>query len=325
MMYEMIVILIKWQAVYYWGAYMNTGMDEKRYGLEVIRGADENLRDEFEDAARCAPPEDEAYISYLMDTTIRGNVCVYSLLARCHTIGVICYRMLDGDAELAFGHATRGDVEPYFLKSVVKELFSSGAHTVRSNFNWPVPWGFIRGAEEMGFKMVERMSMSLAPAPVKPSTSGFEVLPWDDARSCEVSGILSGCQAPADRPVYPALCRRDGAMALVGSVMRGEHGRFMRGLSYVAVAGRRVIGFLISTMVSDGSILILNIGVEPGHRRMGVGGAMLDRLIGDAYDEGHGQIILAVTSDNYDAIRLYLRKGFRVSSRYRHYVMSKIG
>jgi ribosomal protein S18 acetylase RimI-like enzyme len=304
---------------------MNTGMDEKRYGVEVIRGAAENLRDVFEDAARCAPPEDEAYISYLMEMAIRGNVCVYSLLARCHAIGVICYRMLDGDAELAFGHATRGDVEPYFLRFVVKDLFSSGAHTVRSNFNWPVPWGFIRGAEEMGFKMVERMSMCLAPRPVKPSACGFEVLSWDGRRACDISTVLSKCQAQADRSVYPALCRPEGAMALVNSVMRDEHGRFMRGLSYLAVAGGHVIGFLISTMMSDGSILILSIGVEPGHRRMGVGGAMLDRLIGDAYDAGHGQVILAVTSNNYDAIRLYLRKGFRVSSHYRHYVMSRIG
>ncbi len=304
---------------------MNLGVDERRYGLEVVRGAAENVRDVFEDASRCAPPEDSAYISYLMEMAMRGDVCVYSLLARCRTIGVICYRMLDGDAELAFGHAIEGDVEPYFLKSVVKDLFSSGAHTVRSNFNWPVPWGFIRGAEGMGFRMVERMSMSLAPRPVKPSASGFDVLKWDDGHACEVCRVLSECQAQADRPVYPALGRPEGAMALVDSVMRGEHGRFMGGLSYVAVAGGRVIGFLISTMVSDGSILILNIGVEPWHRRMGVGGAMLDMLIGDAYNEGHGQIILAVTSNNYDAIRLYLRKGFRVSSRYRHYVMSRIG
>ncbi|MDI6896448.1 GNAT family N-acetyltransferase [Methanocella conradii] len=303
---------------------MSWDKDGRHSGLEVARGAAEDIRDVFADAARCAPPEDSAYISYLLDMAIRGDIGVYSLSARCHTIGAICYRMLDGDAELAFGHVIWGDTEPYFLESVVKDLFNSGAHTVRSNFNWPAPWSFIRGAEAMGFKMVERMSMCLAPMPVKPSVSGFEILPWDDRHAGDVCRIISECQAPADRPVYPALSRTEDAVALVESVMRDEHGKFMRSLSYVAVVGR-VIGFLISTMVSDGSILILDTGVERGHRRKGVGGAMLDRLIGDAYAAGYGRIILAVTSNNYDAIRLYRRKGFRVSGHYKHYVISKIG
>jgi GNAT superfamily N-acetyltransferase len=239
-------------------------------------------------------------------------------------VGTICYKALDGDAELVFGHVVDGSPEAYFLESVVRGLFDGGVHTVRSNFNWPEPGGFIRAAQAMGFAMTERMSMCLRPGPVTGTApDGIGLQAWQDCHAGEVCRIMHEAQSPADRPVYPMFSQPEGVKDLMDSVMRGRHGHFLKELSFVAVADR-VIGFLISTLLSDGSILILDVGVDRDYRRRGVGGAMLDRLIGDSYAGGRGLIVLAVTSNNYDAIRLYERKGFKVNGYFRQYVLSKI-
>lgn len=294
-------------------------------GLKVARGMADDIGPVFAEAARSVPIADQAersYISNLIERARQGDLGIYTLLLGARSVGVICYKTLDGDAELVFGHA--GGSEAYFLGSVAEGLFSEGIHTVRSNFNWPAPRGFISAARDMGFVVTERMGMCLSPAPVKPAYDGFDILPWKDDYAGEVCRIMYESQAPADIPVYPMLARPEGVRALMDSVMAGKHGRFLRGLSYVAWAGGRPVGFIISTMLSDGSILILDLGVDRGHRKRGIGGALLDRLSGDAYREGHGLIVLAVTSNNYDAIRLYERKGFKVNGYFRQHVLSKI-
>ncbi|HTY91690.1 MAG TPA: GNAT family N-acetyltransferase [Methanocella sp.] len=293
----------------------------------VGRGTTEGIGHVFSDAARTVPVTDlseRRYINNLMDRARQGELGVYTLMRDGHVSGVICYRALDGDAELVFGHVIGGSCEAFFLKGAVDGLFSEGMHTIRSNFNWPDPRGFIPAARDLGFIVTERMGMSMSPVPAKPSYGGFDIMPWKDAYLGEVCRIMCENQAPADLPVYPMFSRPEGVRALMDSVVADRHGRFLRRLSFVASSGGRLVGFIVSTMLSDGSILILDLGVDGGYRKKGIGGALLDRLIGDAYREGHGEIVLAVTSNNYDAIRLYERKGFKVNGYFRQHVLSKV-
>jgi len=120
-------------------------------GLNVARGMAEDAGLVFADAARSAPAADQverSYINSLIERARHGDLGVYTLLLGARSVGVICYRALDGDAELVFGHSGGG--EAYFLRSVAEGLFSEGMHTVRSNFNWPAPHGFISAARDMG-------------------------------------------------------------------------------------------------------------------------------------------------------------------------------
>jgi GNAT superfamily N-acetyltransferase len=303
---------------------MSMAFAGKNEGMEVSAGVTEDMEDVFSDAASRVDAAEGAYIHCLLDRARRGELGVYALSARRRTVGAICYKALDGDAELVFGHVIGGGPEAYFFESVVGKLFDDGAHTVRSNFNWPGPDGFIRAAQAMGFAMTERMSMCLSPGPASLSIpDGIGLLAWQDCHEGDVCRIMCEAQSPADLPVYPMFGRPEGVKGLMDSVLQNKHGQFLRELSYVAVADR-AIGFLISTLLSDGNILVLDVGVDKNYRRRGIGGAMLDRLIGDSYMRGYGLIVLAVTSSNYDAIRLYERKGFKANGYFRQYVLSKI-
>lgn len=302
---------------------MSVAYEGKYAGLDVSRGATEDIDGVFLEAARNST--EGAYVRCLLDRVRKGELDVYVLSARCRTIGAICYKVLDGDAELIFGHVVEGGAEAFFFESVVRGLFDEGAHTVRSNLNWPDPDAFVRAALAMGFTVTERMSMCRCPAPITfNAPPSFGILAWQDRLAGDVCRVMCEAQAPADRPVYPMFCRPEGVSMLMDSILQGRHGKLLRELSYVATAGGKPVGFLISTLLSDGSILVLDIGVDPGYRHRGIGGAMLDRLIGDSYASDHGLIVLAVTSSNHDAIRLYERKGFSVNGHFRQHVLSKV-
>ena len=95
----------------------------------------------------------------------------------------------------------------------------------------------------------------------------------------------------------------------------------MPGLSAVCEVDGQVAGFLISSMLIDGSVLVLDIAVRKAYRRTGVGSRMLKYLIGKCAAAGKRQIVLAVTATNTAAIELYRKTGFRQVATFEQHVL----
>lgn len=82
-------------------------------------------------------------------------------------------------------------------------------------------------------------------------------------------------------------------------------------MSLCAVIDGVHLGYLTAASISDGRWHLLNMWVEPHHRRKGVASALLAQMfehIGDTF------CTLSVESDNDKAIPLYKREGFRFTS-----------
>lgn len=270
---------------------------------------------------------ERAYIRGLPGRIRRGDLGIYTLSLDGRCIGVICYRGIDGDTELVFGSLLPGfEHEDYFLRRVAEDLFSSGTHTVRSGLAWPRATGFIKAAICMGFVMTERIGMAHYASGAEPSVSpspGFELLPWRDEYAEDVCLLMCANSAPSDRNVYPVLATREGALTLIRSMMVDKHGKFLRELSLVAKADEKIVGFLISTLLLDGSVLVLDIAVDSEFRRRGIGSAMMRWLASECAAKNRDQIVLAVTEQNLDAIRLYEHLGFKKNMSFRQYVLSR--
>lgn len=269
---------------------------------------------------------ERAYIRGLLGRLRRGDLGIYTLSRGGNVIGAICYRMIDGDAELVFGSLLQGcEYEEYFLRRVVNDLFSSGVHTIRSGLAWPRAAGFTKAAVQMGFAMTKRIGMIRYASGAEPSAGpcpGFELLPWRDEYAEDVCLLMSAHSAPSDKDVYPVLATREGALSLIKSVMIDKHGEFLRELSLIAKADEKTVGFLISTLLLDGSVLVLDIAVHRDYRRKGIGSAMMRRLVGECAAKNRDQIALAVTEQNRDAIRLYEHLGFKKNMDFQQYVLS---
>lgn len=78
------------------------------------------------------------------------------------------------------------------------------------------------------------------------------------------------------------------------------------------------IGFALAIALGD-EAEIVSLGVLPGHRRCGMGSALLEAMCGEARLRGAERVVLEVALDNEAARALYARRGFIIVGRRRNY------
>jgi GNAT superfamily N-acetyltransferase len=84
--------------------------------------------------------------------------------------------------------------------------------------------------------------------------------------------------------------------------------------SWVAVVGGRVVGFALfftnfSTFLGKPGLYLEDLYVQPAHRSLGVGKALLSRLGALAVERGYGRFEWSVLDWNEHAIRFYEKMG----------------
>jgi ribosomal-protein-alanine N-acetyltransferase len=86
----------------------------------------------------------------------------------------------------------------------------------------------------------------------------------------------------------------------------------------VVPIARRILGFVASSISYD-ELHINNIASHPDHRRIGVGGALLESALAEGRLRGARLCVLEVRASNVSAQQLYTRFGFRTARRRRDY------
>ena len=82
----------------------------------------------------------------------------------------------------------------------------------------------------------------------------------------------------------------------------------------VATQGENVVGYIGSQTVMDEAD-VMNIAVNPAHRRTGVAEGLVSTLIGCLKENGVRSLTLEVRCSNQPAISLYEKLGFAVVGR----------
>ncbi|WP_424358606.1 N-acetyltransferase family protein [Methanocella sp. MCL-LM] len=270
---------------------------------------------------------DRLYVLGLPDRVRRGELSVITLLKGIEPIGIFCYRSVDLEAELVYGCLKPGNegLERIFMLQILDELSTQGINAVRSSFSGPGADRFAVAALEMGFRKVSRMSMTRRvdeshTFTYKPEP-GLNITPWSTNHFEDICRLMYEASEAFDRAVYPLFASPEGCRTLLLSIMQDRHGIFIPELSLVATIDDRVVGFLLSSLIVDGSVLILDIAVDSQHRGNGIGGKLLESLISKSAMLGRRQIVLAVTLDNEPAIGLYRKMGFKQASIFDQYVL----
>ena len=89
------------------------------------------------------------------------------------------------------------------------------------------------------------------------------------------------------------------------------------GVPLAALRGEQLLGYLICSRY-DTVWHIMNVAVDPDHRRQGIATALLLGLI-ERIDDERARYTLEVRESNGAAIALYERYGFRAAGRRRRY------
>jgi len=89
------------------------------------------------------------------------------------------------------------------------------------------------------------------------------------------------------------------------------------GVCLAALHGEVLVGFLICSRY-DTVWHIMNVAVDPAHRRVGIATALVEGLLA-RIDDARARFTLEVRESNRAAIALYERYGFRAAGRRRRY------
>ena len=89
------------------------------------------------------------------------------------------------------------------------------------------------------------------------------------------------------------------------------------GISLAALRGQRLVGYLVCSRY-DRVWHLMNVAVEPEHRRTGIATALLSALFARADGPGE-KYTLEVRPSNLAAVAMYERLGFRPAGRRRRY------
>ena len=83
-------------------------------------------------------------------------------------------------------------------------------------------------------------------------------------------------------------------------------------------------GFLIGRVVA-GEAELITLAVDPGARKRGTGGRLVDGFLAEARARGAESVFLEVLASNLPAQSLYARKGFEQKGKRRGYYLSPEG
>lgn len=161
-----------------------------------------------------------------------------------------------------------------------------------------------------------RMEVDLAAPRMPPALpSGYRFVAWNDAL-IDIHGRTKfrSFRDEIDASVFPCLGDLEGCRRLMREI-RGKPG-FLPDATWLIAHGTapeslQWCGTIQGIAERGGSGMIQNIGIVPGHRRLGLGTCLIERALAGFRMRGLSRVSLEVTADNRRAVQLYQRLGFR--------------
>lgn len=261
-----------------------------------------------------------------VDAMVRGDYSLLLLADGERPAGVMCVDEKGDDAQVCFASvgAAYKAFEGRFFEMAVRDIQARGMSVIRTNFLWPSPERYLKAAESLGFRLIERINMTRSNDrgyPVTCVPEGVEIRPWSESYLEDVGRLLFEDADPVDREIYPQLQTYAGTLANLRSIIDNNYGAFLARQSMVALCDGKPIGMLLATEYDLDSILIADIALKFEYRGKGIASAMIGRLVRDSAALDRKKLDLVVNAQNRDAIRLYEHKGFRPAFTYRQYIL----
>jgi ribosomal protein S18 acetylase RimI-like enzyme len=157
------------------------------------------------------------------------------------------------------------------------------------------------------YRMELALDRPLPPAALPP---GFDWLPWADTLlDAHAEAKYLSFRDDLDSKVFPSLGHLRGCRELMGAIR--YRGGFCPGATWLIVGPEGGVGTVQGLCDAARMGAIQNLGVIPGYRGLGLGGALLLKALHGFCAAGISRAYLEVTAQNNSAVRLYRRYGFR--------------
>lgn len=161
-----------------------------------------------------------------------------------------------------------------------------------------------------------RMDMDFSAARcVRPLLPGYRFVAWNDALlDVHARTKYRSFRGEIDAGVFPCLGNLEGCRRLMREI-QGKPG-FLPVATWLVAWGHapedlQWCATIQGIVDRSGVGSIQNVGVVPEHRGLGLGTCLIDQAVAGFQSHGLRRASLEVTADNWRAVRLYQRIGFR--------------
>jgi hypothetical protein len=143
----------------------------------------------------------------------------------------------------------------------------------------------------------------------------YQILGWHDSSlEAHAEAKYHSFRCEIDANVFPCLGDREGCLRLMDEITRRDG--FLQQATWLLryKATERASAYCGTVQgIRDGGIYgaIQNLGITPEHRGQGLGTYLLFKALEGFRQAGLPRAYLEVTAQNYGAVRLYHRLGFR--------------
>ncbi len=148
-----------------------------------------------------------------------------------------------------------------------------------------------------------------------PVPLGYDLVPYSvDLIRDHATAKFHSFRCELDANVFPCLGRRDGCLRLMREIT--SRASFVPQATWLCRYRDSDSGTMqpigtIQGLQFEGWGAVQNLGIDPGHRSLGLGSVLLERAATGFRAAGLQRMHLEVTTDNTAAIRLYERLGFK--------------
>jgi len=162
------------------------------------------------------------------------------------------------------------------------------------------------------FRMEADLARSRGPATLP---AHYRLVPWNEAiLDVHARTKFRAFRDEIDALVFPCLGDLEGCRRLMAEI-RAKAG-FLPAATWLVARGTcpsslQWCGTIQGVMERGRVGMIQNVGVVPGHRGVGLGTCLIERVLAAFREAGLHTAALEVTADNPGAVRLYQRLGFR--------------
>lgn len=145
--------------------------------------------------------------------------------------------------------------------------------------------------------------------------AGYRLVPWNEAIiDVHARTKYRAFRDEIDAAVFPCLGELEGCRRLMHEI-RAKAG-FLATAAWLVARGSSPADLqwcgTIQGVMERGRVgMIQNVGIVPGHRGLGLGTCLIERVLAAFREAGLRTAALEVTADNPGAVRLYQRLGFR--------------
>ncbi len=261
------------------------------------------------------------------------------------SVGLMLYRLEDHRVlEINVIHAEVADIKTVvdrFMRRFMEDIPAIEGWDVVSYAMLGVQAAFIRticwygfraeGQAILKFDMLDTLTLQiLKQQKLAELSPEYRLAAFDPQYAGAVAEImLEAFHEASDAYWDPRFRSLLGTRRIMGMLQSGGMGEFLAGSTTLAFYDEHPVGFcmLLQTGPMSGNIPL--VGVRDAHKGKGLGNHMLRRTLEDAYtkalsgEQNVFNINTTADTDNFAAIKMYRRMGFREEHNYPHLYMSR--